>query len=545
MTLIEIIKILQDIALTQPNVRTATNGDIYEVMNGNPSVKYGVFHITQNTHQSYDDYDTYGLNLFFLDRNEDDDANTLQIQSIGKEVIDNIVKIFCEGFDADFPTITFTPFTQRFDDDTAGVFANIQLEVYKDWDCADIIGGLVKPVTLRNQDKTIQITESGIYEVTYDEGYTGLGKVVIDAELANTVQPVKSVEITQNTGVSVLPDAPYLSMGEVDVNVSIPTQAKSVDIQANGSYDIEPDEGYEYLEDVKVNVNIPAANVYREYHDNTTDIITAEGTGYDYLNQVEVRVDIPIQIEKNVEVNNIGTTGILPDEGYTAMEKVEVTFNYVPDEKPKIPNGLIFSGSTWETFDMGEYDWSDVYRFRSLFRDCENLKRIDNFPSDIVPYGSVNYMFYKTQLEEAPYFDMRYIGSTTAMFESTNITTIPQYDMNNVLVVGSMFQNCKNLTELPLFNWESVVTTSSCFQGCTSLTTVGGFQNLKASLIINYSQLTDESVSNIINYVYDFTANAETPDSTQGTLTLKSDVYNGISDELKALATSKGWTITA
>lgn len=545
MTLIEIIKILQDIALTQPNVRTATNGDIYEVMNGNPSVKYGVFHITQNTHQSYDDYDTYGLNLFYLDRNEDDDANTLQIQSIGKEVIDNIVKIFCEGFDADFPTITFTPFTQRFDDDTAGVFANIQLEVYKDWNCADIIGGIVKPVTLRNQDKTIQITESGIYEVTYDEGYTGLGKVVIDAELANTVQPVKSVEITQNTGVSVLPDAPYLSMKEVDVNVNIPTQAKSVDIQANGSYDIEPDEGYEYLEDVKVNVNIGAANVYREYHDNTTERITAAGTGYEYLNEVEVKVDVPLQYLKKVEVNNNGMVGIEPDSGYRAMEKVEVTFNYVPDEKPKIPNGLIFSGSTWETFDMGEYDWSDVYNFNSLFTRCNNLKRIDNFPSDIVPYGGTFEMFNGTQIEEAPYFEMKYIGTTNSMFHSTKITTIPQYDMKNVMSVVNMFHNCVNLTELPLFNWESVAHTTNCFQSCTSLTTVGGFQNLKANLDINNSPLTDESVSNIISYVYDFTANAETPDSTEGTLKLSSVVYNRISDELKALATAKGWTITA
>ena len=545
MTLIEIIKILQDIALTQPNVRTATNGDIYEVMNGNPSVKYGVFHITQNTHQSYDDYDTYGLNLFYLDRNEDDDANTLQIQSIGKEVIDNIVKIFCEGFDADFPTITFTPFTQRFDDDTAGVFANIQLEVYKDWDCADIIGGLVKPVTLRNQDKTIQITESGIYEVTYDEGYTGLGKVVIDAELANTVQPVKSVEITQNTGVSVLPDAPYLSMGEVDVNVNIPTQAKSVDIQANGSYNIEPDEGYEYLEDVKVNVNIGAANVYKEYHDNTTDIITAVGTGYDYLNQVEVKVDVPLQYLKKVEVNNNGMVGIEPDSGYRAMEKVEVTFNYVPDEKPKIPNGLVFSASTWETFDMGEYDWSNVYNFNGLFENCNNLKRIDNFPSDIVPYGGTHYMFNGTQIEEASYFDMRYIGNTTSMFFNTKITTIPQYDMNNVMTVESMFYGCANLTELPLLNWESVLKTGNCFYKCRSLATVGGFQNFKAKLELNNSPLTDESVSNIINYVYDFTANAEIPDSTQGTLKLRTDVYNRISDELKALATSKGWTITA
>ena len=45
MTLFQIIESLKKIALTQPNVRTATDGDIYEKMNGNPSVRYGGFHV--------------------------------------------------------------------------------------------------------------------------------------------------------------------------------------------------------------------------------------------------------------------------------------------------------------------------------------------------------------------------------------------------------------------------------------------------------------------------------------------------------------------
>lgn len=252
---------------------------------------------------------------------------------------------------------------------------------------------------------------------------------------------------------------------------------------------------------------------------------------------IQAKADIKTAIEnKGVAVGDITI------DGY-AQKINQITVG--ESGKPKIPNGLVFSGSTWETFDMGEYDWSDVYSFSGLFSNCNNLKRIDNFPSDIVPYCSTRYMFHGTRLEEAPYFDMRNIGDTLSMFYATNITTIPQYDMNNVRAVEQMFYGCTNLTELPLLNWESVVHTTSCFGSCSSLTTIGGFQNLKAKLELPNSPLTDESVSNIINYVYDFTANAETPDSTQGTLKLKLDVYNRISDELKALATSKGWTITA
>ena len=79
MTLLQIIDTLKEIALGQPNIRTASDGDIYESLNGNTSVKYGVFHINQTNHQTTENTDTYGLNLFYVDRLEDDERNRLQI----------------------------------------------------------------------------------------------------------------------------------------------------------------------------------------------------------------------------------------------------------------------------------------------------------------------------------------------------------------------------------------------------------------------------------------------------------------------------------
>ena len=138
MTLLQIVDNLERIALTQPNVRTAGEGNIYDKMNTNPSVKYGVFFITQNTHIEYEESDRYGLTLFYVDRLEDDmESNRLRIQSHGKQVLGNIITAFCNEFDIDFPEITYTPFTEKFVDMTAGIYANILIDVYKDTICED------------------------------------------------------------------------------------------------------------------------------------------------------------------------------------------------------------------------------------------------------------------------------------------------------------------------------------------------------------------------------------------------------------------------
>lgn len=138
MTLLEAIDNLERIALSQPNVRTAGEGDIYSFMNNNPSIKYGVFFILQNNHTEYQEYTNYNFTLFFVDRLEDDlESNRLRIQSNGMQVISNVITTFCEKFDIDFPEITYTPFTEKFVDMTAGVYANIIIDIYKDTICED------------------------------------------------------------------------------------------------------------------------------------------------------------------------------------------------------------------------------------------------------------------------------------------------------------------------------------------------------------------------------------------------------------------------
>ena len=139
MTLNQVIKQLQRIALSQHNVRTVGEGDLYRDLNSNPAIKYNVFYVTQNQHQTEGDFDRYSFNLFFISRQEDTEAgNALQLQSIGKEVIENVVKIFCQEYYAEvYGTIYWQSFVQRFADLTAGIYAIITLSVPKDSICID------------------------------------------------------------------------------------------------------------------------------------------------------------------------------------------------------------------------------------------------------------------------------------------------------------------------------------------------------------------------------------------------------------------------
>lgn len=136
MTLYELIHELNAIALRQPNVRTAKEGNIYDALNANPSIKYGVFFTTQGTHTDDEMWDRYNLTLFYVDRLQSDlEDNRLQVQSIGKEVLRNIILTFCDRYEIEYPIVSFTTFTQRFSDECAGCYAQVELELPKDLIC--------------------------------------------------------------------------------------------------------------------------------------------------------------------------------------------------------------------------------------------------------------------------------------------------------------------------------------------------------------------------------------------------------------------------
>ena len=282
MTLYEIVNIFKKIALDQPNIRSTSDGSVYDALNNNPSVKYDVFHISQTNHQEDFETDYYGLQLFYISRLEDSlEDNRLQIQSIGKEVLGNIIRTFCENFSIDYPTITYIPFTQKFNDLTAGQYCNVRLEVPKDLVCADdYVAEVVPGSGIKLQNIGITITENGLRVITPGPGYDGIGEIRIETDVPQSAAILqdKEVEYTENGSYTIHPDAGYDGLSSVAVDVIVPqgqgyeegyedgvadqkAKLSTTSVTENGTYTRE--DGYS-----AITVNVPQGQGYEEGYED-------------------------------------------------------------------------------------------------------------------------------------------------------------------------------------------------------------------------------------------------------------------------------------
>lgn len=388
-------------------------------------------------------------------------------------------------------------------------------------------------------------TNNSTTTITKNPQYLGMEEVKVHTEIP--LEENKSYEFTENnTSFDIVPDEGYEGIKSGKVSVNIPTQQKYEKVTDNGYFIFVPDEGF-LLDRADIEVDIPLEYGKQIYATtNNTAVEIEPSSGYKGVRQGKVYVEIPTQEEKTVNIVKNGTTEVLPDEGYHYIRKVnintEVTFNSVPI----VPSQISFDGSTWEEFDMGEYDWSYVYNWSYVFNNCWNLKRLYNFPQDAKAYGTTDYMFCNCKIEEAPYFDTQFIGSFKNMYDScSNLTTVPQYDMSNALSVKNMFKGCSSLTSLPQFYCPKLIEADIFYsQTYTKLTDVGGWREIRCNLDLkNLPNLTTQSISNVIEGLYDFDYWAEEPDSTQGTLTLATSLSSVVTEEMMAMATSKKWNI--
>lgn len=137
MTLKQLIDILLKVSDMQPAVCNAYEGDVYEI-NTLSDVQYANIVITQGAHSVDTDFSTYGFTIFYIDRLVKDKSNKLEVQSLGIEVLRNIVSTLEEYYDIEVSKpYSITTFTERFADECAGAYAQITIQVNNNGICAD------------------------------------------------------------------------------------------------------------------------------------------------------------------------------------------------------------------------------------------------------------------------------------------------------------------------------------------------------------------------------------------------------------------------
>ena len=448
MTLFDIIRNLQAIAAQEPSVRSVSDGDIYDALNAAVDIKYGVFHITQDTHTTNGDLDVWGLNLFYIDRLLDNNENRLSIQSAGITILENVLRNFADTFGAEYMNnIVYTPFTQRFKDNCAGVFCKISVSTVMDNLCAE--GG--KIVLVKNQDKSIDITSNGRYNVTPDYGYSGLGSVDINVDVqgGGCVASEESKTYTANGTYTITPTSgDCISKATVTVNVPSEEpvlQQKSIDIAENGSYSLAPDAGIDGLSNVNINVNVPIPSVY------------------------------------------------------------------------VVPNGMVFRGSSFNTFPTDGLDFSQRTSLYSAWEDCSLLTE---FPM-IDTSNCTDFM--------------------SAWHGCYSLKSFPALHFSKGETFDFAWEGCSSLTEFPALDLHNGSSIRDAWIGCSSLTTLGGFGAIKESISLSdSSNLTVDSIMNVITQAADLNSLG----ITGKTMNFGSTNLAKLTDAQKAVATSKGWTLS-
>ena len=130
MTLSELIKTIEAVASNQPSIKMVVENDVFR-LNSRADARYGVFAFVQQQHTTSIESNviTYAFTLFYVDRLKNDRSNQIEIQSVGIQTLDNIIRAMDEIGIYTETSYSFQVFNQRFTDECAGVFCNVNLSV--------------------------------------------------------------------------------------------------------------------------------------------------------------------------------------------------------------------------------------------------------------------------------------------------------------------------------------------------------------------------------------------------------------------------------
>ena len=221
---------------------------------------------------------------------------------------------------------------------------------------------------------------------------------------------------------------------------------------------------------------------------------------------------------------------------------------------------------------------SNVVNASYMFGNCSSLTDISD--NDYSGITNTSYMFYYCKLTSIPNLNLSNAINTSYMFGNcSSLTDVGDIDMRNNTNLSNMFYGCTKLKTIGNVNMSSATSTGGSYSNwlynvslekvgvidCDSitdvgyffgntanggLTDIGGLRNLgKRSSVSgtngNYflcyvPQLTQQSLVNVFNLLYD----RASAGYSVLTLKLTSSQMSRLSDDDKAIAINKGWSLT-
>ena len=365
--------------------------------------------------------------------------------------------------------------------------------------------------------------------------YQRAENVYINAPLEGNIQAEKNVEISEIETIIVPVDG-FDAMEKVNVNAQ-PVYDNGYNQGSTDGYD----EGYDAGD-------IDGYN--RGYNEGETDQ-KAKLTGITITeNGVFIREDgyneITVDVQPKIDVVEYGIKF-----GRSSFAEVPEIFDF-----SNVTNMAQMFDNCGSLQTIPLMDTSNVTNMSFMFQGCGSLQTIPLLNTKNVT--SMNGMFQNCgSLQTIPLINTSNVTDMTSMFEScVSLETIPELDTRNVTSMNGFlrhFYGMENLTSLPKFNVPKVTDMRSYFYysqiTMNNLTEVGGWENLKCNWnentgLVCLPNLTYQSCINILNGLYNFVLNGETPTSSQGKLKVHQNFLTTVGDEI-SIGTDKGWTITA
>lgn len=160
MNLFQLIHTIKNTAGKANLVSSVKDGDVYENLNSGTQT-YPVINVTiDNITKDETGTSSVTMNIFYIDRLEDNNRNKTQVQSSAVTVLEQIMNKLEDEQAFNFTSKTFYPFTEKFADLCAGSYVTCTLDLQLDTLCDND----------SFEPKTLNIQSNGVYDVAgYDE----------------------------------------------------------------------------------------------------------------------------------------------------------------------------------------------------------------------------------------------------------------------------------------------------------------------------------------------------------------------------------------
>ena len=422
--------------------------------------------------------------------------------------------------------------------------------------------------------KTVSVTKNNATTTLLpSEGYEGFSSV--DVEVNVPIQDKKTVSVTENNSTAtIVPDEGYDGFSSVDVEVNVPIQdKKTVEITSTtGTTTIVPDEGYDGIKNVELNINAQYPQVLYKGQTLYNQTIIADNIGSSLTNYFNF---------KNISnYKDLFNNFILCDKYRETLFDGDFTFlGDIEGDKNSFIHTFYYTQTNNYFVSTNKYNYRNylVYTYKlpkityTTFKSVETLvsspigglvsfdyKQIQNLDKIESTYTN----FFEGIYTEDPDFfkDFKINPNLKTEYNTAFINNIyfNNEDENKYLNLNYLLKQIKSNTPYHLvFNtygdrsygnldvseviWNSSEIYADYWNqiGCPKFK----FSNLTFSnTSINSYKITSKiwtDQQNLQEFIDVLPQN-----TTSRTIKLSSNTMNALTDEMKATAANKNWTLT-